>query len=57
MTHVTHRSDESKGVGKVTDHTITNEGVINFYTVEWADGTTDKDISAEQLLEVKSHKH
>ena len=56
MTHASHRECVER-VGEVLDHTITEEGVINFYTIKWPDGSIDKDIPARFLIEQESHEH
>ena len=39
------------------DHTITEEGEVNFYTIKWADGSIDKNIPKEMVVEEESHYH
>tara|TARA_R100000234_G_C4868150_1_gene122128 strand:- start:70 stop:258 length:189 start_codon:yes stop_codon:yes gene_type:complete len=57
MTHGTHRSDESKGVGTVIDHTITESGEVNFYTMKWADGSIEKDVPKEAIKDEVIQEH
>ena len=57
MTHGTHRECAEKGLGEVINHTITEEGEVNFYTMKWTDGSIEKDIPKELIEEQIVQEH
>lgn len=43
-------------VGKVLNHTLTEDGNVNFYDVQWED-TVEQNIPANELVMVEGKKH
>ena len=58
-THCVHRECADKGEGEILYHTLTEEGVIEFYSVKWEDGTIEENINADslELTIVQEHRH
>jgi len=46
---VIHRECIDRGTGKVLYHTLTEDGNIEFYNVQWPDGTIEENIPAGSL--------
>ena len=57
-THATRRVGEQVE-GKVVYHTLTEDGQIEYYNVEWPDGTVEENIPATDLnlTVVEEHSH
>ena len=54
-----HRECIDRGTGKVLHHTLTEDGNIEFYNIEWPDGVIEENIPANllELTVVQEHKH
>ena len=54
-----HRECAELGTGKVLYHTLTEQGIIEFYNIKWPDGTIEENIPADQLTltVLKEHRH
>ena len=53
LTHVRKKDSSLNEVGYVLWHSLTENGKINYYDVEWPDGTIETDIPAVLLEKVK----
>jgi len=53
LTHVKRKGSALNEVGEVLWHSLKENGEINFYDVEWPDGTVETDIPAVLLEKVK----
>ena len=53
------RLEDEQKEGKVVHHTLTEQGDIEFYSIEWPDGTLEDNIPANELrlTVLKEHVH
>ena len=53
------RLEDVQKEGKVVHHTLTEEGHIEFYSIEWPDGVLEENIPANELrlTVLKEHSH
>jgi len=54
---VIHRECIDRGTGKVLYHTLTEDGNIEFYNVQWPDDTIEENIPAHTLKVTVEQKH